>query len=120
MSLGAYRYLGFPEVDGIDHQHCKKTVLGEFERRLQSVWSSLLCGRYKVQTTNSFCVLLLTYGFGIIEWTLGEVRQIDVLVRKVITEVRSLHPRSAVECVYLPHQLGGRGLLNECRRFFNH
>ena len=101
--FGVYHYLGLPEVGGIDHQHCKKAVLSEFERRLRLVWSSLLCGHYKVQATNSFCVPLLIYGFGIIEWTLGEIRQMDVLVHKGKREVCSLHPRSAVECVYLPH-----------------
>ena len=36
----------------------------------------------------------------------------DALVRRVMREACSLHPRSAIERVYLPHQQGGRGLLN--------
>ena len=36
----------------------------------------------------------------------------DVLVRRVMREACSLHPQSAIEQVYLPHQQGGRGLLN--------
>ena len=26
-AFGVYRYLGFPEAGGVEHQHCKKAVL---------------------------------------------------------------------------------------------
>jgi len=109
---GFYRYLGFPEVGGIDHQCCKETILAEFERRLRLVWRSLLYGNYKVQATNSFCVPLLSYSFGVVDWTVAELNKMDILVRKVMREVCSLHPRSAIERLYLSHNQGGRGLLN--------
>ena len=86
---GVYRYLGFPEVGGMDHQHCKKVVLFEFEHRLRLIWGSLLYGHFKVQATNSFCVPLLSYGFGIVEWTAEELRRMDILARKVMREACS-------------------------------
>ena len=54
---------------------------------------------------------LLSYGFGIVGWAVEELKGMDVLVRKVMREACSLHSRSAVECVYLPHCQGGRGVL---------
>jgi len=76
------------------------------------VWGSLLCGQSKVKATNSFSIPLLSYGFGIVDWTKAEIAQFDVIVRKALTAANSHHPRSAIERLYLPRKLGGRGLLN--------
>ena len=65
-----------------------------------------------MQATNSFCIPVLSYGFGIVDWTVAEITQFDILVRKMMVTSRSQHPRSAVERLYLPHCLGGRGLSN--------
>ena len=54
---------------------------------------------------------VLSYGFGIVDWTVAEISQLDILVRKAMTSANSLHPRSAVERLYLPHRLGGQGLV---------
>ena len=105
-----YRYLGFPECGGIDYEQSKETIV-EFRRRLQIVWKSLLCGKFKVQATNSFCVPLLSYGFGVISWTKAEITKFDRLVRQVMTAANCHHPRSAIEQLHLPRKLGGRGLL---------
>ena len=110
---GLYRYLGFPEGGGINHKHSKDIILNEFKCRLRLIWTSLLYARFKVQATNTFCIPLLLYGFGIVDWTVAEVSQLDILIRKMMVTANSLHPRSAVERLYLPHRLGGRGLI-EC------
>ena len=51
-------------------------------------------------------------GFGVVEWTKAELAHFDVLARKTMTSSNSHHPRSAVERLYLPRYMGGRGLLN--------
>lgn len=107
-----YRYLGFVESGGVDHSKCKDIISAEFLRRLKLVWRSLLHGRFKVQATNGFCVPLLSYGFGIVEWTKGEICHFDVLTRKILTSSNSHHPRSAIEHLYLPRYMGGRGLVS--------
>jgi len=107
-----YRYLGFPEAGGIDHTASKSIVTIELHRRLKLVWGSLLCGPLKVRATNSFCIPLLSYGFGIVDWSKAEIAQFDVTVRKTLTAANSHHPRAAVERLYLPRKLGGRGLTN--------
>ena len=106
-----YRYLGFQECGGIDHRQAKTSLTEEFSRRLKIVWKSLLYGRFKVQATNSFCIPLLSYGFGVVGWTKSEVLQFDQLVRQVMTNANCHHTRSSVERLFLPRKLGGRGLL---------
>jgi len=72
----------------------------------------MLHGRSKVQVYNGYCVPLLSYGFGIVEWTTAELAHFDVLTCKTMTSSNSHHPRSAVERLYLPCYMGGRGLFN--------
>jgi len=107
-----YRYLRFPESGGVDHSKCKDIILAEFLRRLKLVWKSLLHGRLKVQATNGYCVPLLSYGFGIVEWTKSEICHFDVFTCKIMSSSNSHHPRSAIEHLYLPRYMGGRGLVN--------
>jgi len=82
---GLYHYLGFPEGGGIE-------VRILFKARLKLIWSSLLCARFKVQATNTFCVPLLLYGFGIVEWTEAEISRFDILVCKTMVASNSLNP----------------------------
>ena len=109
---GLYHYLGFPEGGGTNHKHSKDIILNEFKRRLRLIWTSLLYARFKVQATNTICIPLLSYGFGIVDWTVAEVSQLDILIYRMMVAANSLHPCSAVERLYLPHRLEGRGLLN--------
>ena len=54
-----------------------------------------------VRATNSFCIPLLSYGFGIVDWTKAEIAQFDIIVRKTLTAAKSHHPRSAIERLYV-------------------
>ena len=76
------------------------------------MWKPMLHSRFKVQAYNGYCVLLLSYGFGVVEWTKAEFTYFDLLTCKIMTSSNSHHPRSAVEYLYLPRHMGGRGLLN--------
>ena len=108
---GLYCYLGFPEGGSIDHKCCKNVVLDEFHSRLRLICTSFLHARFKVQATNAFCVPVLSNGFEIVDWIVAEISQVDITVCKVMVLANSLHPRSAVERLYLPHRLGSRSLL---------
>ena len=67
-----YKYLGLFEAEGIDYTKNKKLVMDSYHQRQRLIWSSLLSGPRKSRATNSFCVPLLSYGFGIIPWTIKE------------------------------------------------
>ena len=78
--VGLYHYLGFPEGGNIDHKCCKNAVLDEFHSRLRLICTSFLHACFKVQATNAFCVLVLSYGFGIVDWIVAEISQINITV----------------------------------------
>ena len=64
-----YCYLGFPETGSVDHGTYKELITAEVRRRSQLIWGSLLNGQFKVMATNAFCIPLLSYEFGIVDWT---------------------------------------------------
>ena len=97
-----YKYLGFFESEGLDCAGSKQKILEMYKRRLSLIWKSYLSGPRKVRATNSFCVPVLTYGFGIIPWTKQEITQMDIQTRKLLTATCNHHPRSAIERLYLP------------------
>jgi len=113
MDVGeTYKYLGFHKAEGLDCAKSKMLLINSYSHRLKLVWNSLLSGPQKTRPTNSFCVPLLSYGFGIVPWTKKEIEQFDVGTRKILTATNNHHPCSAVEHVYLPRSAGGIGLIN--------
>ena len=56
-------------------------------------------------------VVVLSYGFGVVDWTKSEVLQFDRLVCQMMTNTNCNHPHSFVERLFLSRKLGGRGLL---------
>ena len=77
-------------------------------------------GPRKVRATNSFCIPLLSYGFGLIPWTKKEIAEFDVKTKKLLTASCNHTPRSAVEHLYLPRNASSIGSINVenlfCRR----
>ena len=59
---------------------------------------------------NSFAVPTITPTIGIINWTTGEIRQIDINTRKLLTMTGSFHLNSDVDRIYMSRVRGGRGL----------
>ena len=99
------------------HQELE-AFIDSYHQRLRLIWSSLLSGPRKSRATNSFCVPMLSNGFGIIPWTVKEIEQFDVSTRKILTVTCNHHPRGAVERLYLHRTLGGIGLINVKNLFY--
>ena len=60
---------------------------------------------------NSLAIPVLLYSFPIINWTMGEIKGIDIKTRKLLTCNRAHHPKADVDRLYLKRSEGGRGLL---------
>ena len=56
-------------------------------------------------------VLVVTYSFNVINWTLQELAKLDTKVRRFLTVYKVHHPKSDVDRLYLPRTEGGRGLI---------
>ena len=57
-------------------------------------------------THNTFVVLVLIPKR---DWTFGEIKDIDIKTRKILTLTRNLHPNSDINCLYMQKRFGERG-----------
>ena len=106
----AYKYLGQDENLGYVGPANKERVEKEFLKRVKNIWNSELSAYNKFIAHNAFAVPVITPTFGILNWTIHEIQQIDVKSRKVLTMSGNFHRNSDVDRLYISRKLGGRGL----------
>jgi hypothetical protein len=107
----AYKYLGIDEGDGIHQEKMKAKIKSEYIRRTRLVLRSELNSQNQIQAINSLAVPVVSYSFGVIDWTKNELRKLDTKTRKLMTSQKSHHPKASVDRLYLKRSEGGRGLL---------
>ena len=66
---------------------------------------------------NTFAIPVRTNTVGIIDWTIEEIKEIDVRTRKQLTTTGKFHPNGDVDKLYLPRLQGGRGFKMVPRMF---
>src|SRR5215469_15177803 len=79
-----YKYLGTEESEGIQHQQMKGRLKQEYRRRLRMILKSELNARNKITAIGALAVPVLRYSFGIINWRIEEIKQIDRKTRKML------------------------------------
>ena len=63
-----------------------------------------------IKVINTWAVALLRYSATFLQWTRLEKEELDRRIRKLLTMLKGLHPRSNVDRVYIPRSERGRGL----------
>ena len=106
-----YKYLGILECDVILHSDVKVAVEKEYFSRIRSILRADLSAKNTVVSISSFAMPVLRYGFGVLKWTMAELRGMDTKTRKVLAKARFHHQRSDVHRLYLSRKDGGRGLV---------
>ena len=66
------------------------------------MWKSLLSASDKVKAFNSICVGVLSYSFGVINWTKVELEEMDIRVRKEMTMKKAFNKHSDTDRLHLP------------------
>ena len=107
-----YTYLGILELAEIKEYEMKHKVTAEYKRRLRLILKSKLNGMNKIQAINTWAVVLLRYGAGIINWKVDELKQMDRTTRKILRMYGAPHPKSDIDRLYLKRNHGGRGLIS--------
>jgi hypothetical protein len=106
-----YKYLGIEERKGIQRQQVKDRLKQEYNRRLRMILKSELNARNKITATGALAVPVLRYSFGIINWRLEEIKQIDRKTRKMLKMYKMHHPKADTDRLYVKRKEGGRGLV---------
>ena len=115
-----YKYLGQDENLSYDGPVNKDRVRKEYIKRTRKIWSSELSGYNKYIAHNAFAIPIITPTFGILNWTIEDLKQIDIKTRKNLTMSGNFHRNGDIDKLYIPRKLGGRGLRSlitafECR-----
>ena len=106
----SYRYLGIDENISYAGPVNKERISSEYFKRIKKIWSSELSDYHKVTAHNAFGVPVITPTIGILDWTIQEIRDIDIKTRKILSMNASFHPNSDIDRLYIQRKNGGRGL----------
>ena len=116
----SYKYLGQDENISYVGDMNKNRVSSEYFTRVKKIWKSNLSAFNKMTAHNMFAVAVLTPTYGILDWTIEEIKNIDIKTRKLLNMTGNFHLNSDIHSLYLPRSEGGRGLRSiqvayECR-----
>jgi hypothetical protein len=75
------------------------------------ILKSKLNARNKITTIGALAVPVLRYCFGVINWRIEEIKQIDRKTRNMLTMYKMHHPKADVDRLYVKRKEGGRGLV---------
>ena len=114
-----YKYLGIDENISYVGTVNKERVMTEYLTRAKKIWQSELSSFNKVIANNTFAIPVLTNTVGIIDWTIEEIKEIDIRTRKQLMTTGNFHPNRDVDKLYLPRSQGDRGLKMVARVFEN-
>ena len=106
----SYKYLGQDENIAYVGKINKERVLQEYFGRVKKIWKSKLSAFNKTIAHNMFAVPVITPTYGILDWTIQELQDIDIKTRKNLNMTNNFHVNSDVDILYIPRAQGGRGL----------
>ena len=74
----------------------KIRVTKEYYTRVKRIWNSGLSSLNKVISQNLFSVSVLTTTVGILNWTINEIKELDIKTRKQFTISRNFYPNGDI------------------------
>ena len=114
----SYGYLGQDENIAQEGTINKERVSKEYlSPRVKKIWSSELSASNKTIAHNAFATPVITPTIGILDWTIQEIKDIDIRTRKILSVTGNFRPSSDVDRLYTGQNIGGRGL-RSCQRLF--
>ena len=88
----------------------KVKIKKEYKWRIKLVLNSELNARNRIASINTLAIPVVLYIYGIIDWKLNEIQDLDKMTRKQLCMNRMLTKKADVDRIYLPCQEGGRSL----------
>ena len=107
-----YKYLGMKEGELVQHHKMKVKIRKKYKRRIKLVLKSELNARNKIATINTLADPVILYSYGVTDWKLDEIQDLDRVTRKQLCMNWVLAKKADVDRIYLPCQEGGRSLMN--------
>jgi hypothetical protein len=89
----------------------KERLKQEYRRRLRMILKSELKAKNKITGIGALAIPVFRYSFGIINWRMEEMKQIDRKTKKMLTMYQIHHPKADIDRLYLKSKEGGRGVV---------
>ena len=105
-----YKYLGMEEGEGLQQHEMKGNIHKEYRRRVKLVLKSELNARNKTAAINTLAVPVIVYSYGIINWKLDEIQDLDRMTRKQLCMNQMLTKKVDIDRIYLLSPEGGTRL----------
>ena len=115
-----YKYLGMEEGKGVQQHKIKVKIKKEYKRRIKLVIKSELNASNKIPAINTLAVPVILYSYGVIDWKLEEIWDLNRMTRKQLCMNQMLAKMADVGRIYLPCQEGGRSLMNLEKEYKSH
>lgn len=109
---GTYKYLGYIQTKQILHKEIKSQLTKQFKHRLKIICNTQLNARNTIKAINTYAIPILTYSFGVINWSKTELQNLQRNINTTLTKHRRHHPRSCTQRLTLPRNDGGRGIID--------
>ena len=71
-----YRYLAIEEGEGVQHHKMKVNIRKKYQKRTKLVFKS------ELNAINTLAVPVILYSYGVIDWKLDEIQDLDRMTRK--------------------------------------
>ena len=99
-------------AEGLQHHKMKGKIQKNYKRRIKLVFKSGLNARNKITAINCLAVPVIFYSYGIIDWKLDEIQDLDRLTRKQFYMNGLLAEKADVHRIYPSCLEGGRSLMH--------
>ena len=77
-----YKYLSMEEGEGVQHHQMKVKIKKEYKQWIKLVLNSELYARNRIAAIDTLAVPVVLYSYGIINWKLNEIQDLDKMTRK--------------------------------------
>ena len=106
-----YKYLLTEQEEWVQHHKIKVKIRNKYKRRIKLVPKSELNARNKIVAINTLAVPVILYSYGVTDWKLDEIQDLDRMTRKQLCMNQMLAKKADVDRIYLSCQEGGRSLM---------
>lgn len=105
-----YKFLGIEQADGIQTKTVFERVKDEVSKRVKMITNTELNDVNLIKAINMKVVPVAAYAMNICKFSVGELKELDQIVKRELRGKNMLGKQASDERLYLKREKGGRGL----------
>lgn len=106
-----YKYFGVIESSGIHHVTMRVKISKKCYWRVRAIFNTECNTANQTEAFNMLAIPVVIYSFDIINWTIPDIKKIDIKTQNFLTSNRMHHLKAGVEQLYLPRCDGGKEMI---------